>query len=209
MAIRGNPVLDVRMTNNAIDRALEATTNPRHRFMLQAYYRHRFLEIAGRYEEIFAPEMMTDNPVYHFMISGYNATLSGTEAVKGFYAAWAASNQSIFYSENEQVAVADNFIASVVDQYQQTHGSQLIANGIDVDDENAYYLIKIPGMQMVWPYDDRGRLAGEDVWEPYPERRKVSKLEPSEVITTEQARELLAPLIKPLPSFDVAMGSGA
>jgi hypothetical protein len=197
------------MTNNAIDKALEDTTNPRHCFLLQAYYRHRFLEIAGRYEEIFAADMMCDNPVYHFMIGGYNATLTGTEAVKGFYAAWAASNQSIFYSENEQVAVADNFVASVVDQYQQTHGSQLIANGIDVDDANAYYLIKIPGMQMIWPYDDQGRLAGEDVWEPYPERREVSKLDPAEVVTTEQSAELLAPFIKPLPSFDAAMGKTA
>ena len=29
---------------------------------------------------------------------------------------------------------------------------------IAVDDENAYYLIHLPGMQMIWPYDDRGRL---------------------------------------------------
>jgi hypothetical protein len=30
---------------------LEVTENPRHRFLLQAYYRHRYLELAGRYEE--------------------------------------------------------------------------------------------------------------------------------------------------------------
>ena len=41
---------DVRRTNDAIDRLLEVTTNPRHRFLLQAFYRHRFLEIAGRYD---------------------------------------------------------------------------------------------------------------------------------------------------------------
>lgn len=205
MALRGNPVLDVRMTNNAIDALLETTTNPRHRFLLEAYHRHRFLEIAGRYEEIFAPEMMCDNPVYHFFISGYNATLTGTEAVKGFYAAWADSNQSIFYSENEQLAVADNFICSVVDQYQQTLGSQLISNGIEVDDENAYYLLKIPGMQMVWPYDDQGRLVGEDVWEPFPEKREISKLDPSEVLTSAESGKLLDPLIRTLPSFEEAM----
>lgn len=205
MALRGNNVLDVRMTNNAIDALLETTTNPRHRFLLKAYHRHRFLEIAGRYEEIFAPDMMCDNPVYHFMIGGYNATLSGTEAVKGFYAAWAETNQSIFYSENEQLAVADNFICSVVDQYQQTLGAQLLSNGIEVDDENAYYLLKLPGMQMVWPYDDQGRLVGEDVWEPNPDQREIIKLAPSEVVTTEQSAKLLAPLIKPLPSFEEAM----
>ena len=209
MALRNNPVLDVRRTNDAIDRLLETTTNPRHRFLLQAYHRHRFLEIAGRYEEIFAPDMMCDNPVYHFYIGGYNATLTGTQAVKEFYAAWAQSHQAVFYSENEQLAVADNYIASVVDQYQQTLGSQLIGNGIEVDDPDAYYLIKLPGMQMIWPYDDRGRLTGEDVWEPFPERREISKLDPSEVVTTEQAGKLLEEYIRPLPRFDDVVPAAA
>ena len=56
---------DVTKTNVAVERLLETTTNPRHRFLLMAYYRHRYLEMAGRYEEIFAPEMMVENPTYH------------------------------------------------------------------------------------------------------------------------------------------------
>jgi hypothetical protein len=47
---------DVTKLNVAIDKLLETTTNSRHRFLLQAYSRHRYLEVAGRYEEIFAPE---------------------------------------------------------------------------------------------------------------------------------------------------------
>jgi hypothetical protein len=35
--------------------------------MLQAYYRHRFLEIAGRYDEIFVPEMTVEKSVYHVL----------------------------------------------------------------------------------------------------------------------------------------------
>ena len=31
---------NVTKTNDGIDRLLAVTTNPRHRFMLQAYYRH-------------------------------------------------------------------------------------------------------------------------------------------------------------------------
>src|SRR5580700_9913981 len=56
------------------------TTNPRHRFMLQAYYRHRFLEIAGRYDEIFVPEMTVENPVYHVHASGQHTKLEGRDA---------------------------------------------------------------------------------------------------------------------------------
>ena len=55
---------------------------------------------------------------------------------------------------------------------------------------------------MIWPYDDRGRLVGEDVWEPDPDKADIVKLDPADVLTTSQSRKLLDPLIKPLPSFD-------
>jgi len=48
--------------NVAIDKLLETTENPRHRFLLHAYSRHRYLGVAGRYEEIFAPDMMSMDP---------------------------------------------------------------------------------------------------------------------------------------------------
>jgi hypothetical protein len=31
---------------------------------------------------------------------------------------------------------------------------------------------------MIWPYDDRGRLIGEDVWEPDPDKAEIVKLDP-------------------------------
>jgi len=57
-------------------------------------------------------------------------------------------------------------------------------------------------MQMIWPYDDRGRLSGEDQWEPEPSKAEIFKLAPDHVLTTEQSGRLLAPFIEPLPSFD-------
>ena len=45
--------LDVTQTNRAVDELLERTGNPRHRYLLENFHRHRLLEIAGRYEEIF------------------------------------------------------------------------------------------------------------------------------------------------------------
>jgi len=53
--------LDLTKMNVAIDKLLEITENPRHRFLLQAFSRHRYLEVAWRDEEIFAPDMMSDN----------------------------------------------------------------------------------------------------------------------------------------------------
>jgi hypothetical protein len=200
-------IFDITRTNRAVDELLATTTKPRHRYLLQAYYRHRFLEIAGRYEEIFAPDMMVSVPVYNFKYSGIDARLTGADAVKGLYGHWAQTNQAIFYVEKEQVAVADNFVASVSTMIQQILGKSLSERGIKVDDDNAYYLYKTYGAQMVWPYDDQGRLIGEDVWETQPEKSEVIKLDPADVVTTEQANRLLAPLIKPLPSFEAMLSS--
>jgi hypothetical protein len=195
------PKLDVRRTNDAVDRLLAVTANPRHRFMLETYHRHRFLEMAGRYAEIFAPDMTVENPVYHFNALGIAATLGGGDAVKGLYGMWAQTHQSIFYTEDEQVAVSDNYITSISIATQQTAGAALIANGIEVDDPDAMYLYR-SRIQMIWPYDDECRLIGEDVWEPEPENRTVTKLDPADVLTTEQAASLLNPLIRPQPVFD-------
>jgi hypothetical protein len=179
------------------------------------------LEVSGRYEEIFAPEMMVPDPVYHFHAGGTPADLRGQENVKGLYHMWAETNQSIFFAENEQVAVADNFVASMTTIHQQVWGKALtlwkvasylpgflseailkkvLARKKFTADDNAMYLYTV--IEMIWPYDDRGRLKGEDVWEPDPNKADIVKLEPGDVLTTAQARKLLDPLIKPLPSFD-------
>ena len=51
------PKFDITKLNVAVDKLLETTENPRHRFLLQAFGRHRYLEVSGRYEEILAPDM--------------------------------------------------------------------------------------------------------------------------------------------------------
>lgn len=216
---------DVTKTNLGIERLLEVTENPRHRFLLQAYHRHRYLEIAGRYEEIFAPEMMSANPAYHFHADATNATLSGQEAIKGLYRMWAETHQCIFYAENEEIAVSDHFVFSCGTVHQQVSGKTLKGNkllahlplGISERllkkalsaktfkvDENDLYLYTTV-IEMIWPYDDRGRLIGEDVWEPEPEKAEIIKLNAAEVLTTAEAAKLLNPLIKSLPFFDEAV----
>jgi hypothetical protein len=217
---------DITKTNLAIEQLLEVTDNPRHRFLLQAYHRHRYLEIAGRYEEIFAPEMMSANPAYHMHADRTNAILRGQDEVKSLYRMWAETHQCIFYAENEEVAVADHFIASYTTVFQQVSGKSLkegnimshlphgiadrllkkalsTTKGFKADDNDMYLYHTV--VEMIWPYDDRGRLVGEDVWEPEPDKSELIKLDASEVLTTEEAAKLLNPLIKTLPSFDEAM----
>jgi hypothetical protein len=196
--------LDITETNAAVRELLEVTENPRHRYLLEAYDRHRNLEHAGRFEEIFAAEMMVERPVYRFAMADQPAmTLEGREQVEPLYRLWAETNQSIFYNQEETIAVGDWMVTSTMLGYQQTHGSVLAAGGEDVD-EGAMYMVR-GRVAMIWPYDERGRLVGENVWEYDPFEHRLIKLEPDEVLTTERAAELLAPLIEPLPAFDEAL----
>jgi hypothetical protein len=70
-----------------------------------------------------------------------------------------------------------------------------------MQDNNSMYLYS-NFVEMIWSYDDRGRLIGEDVYEPDPDKADIVKLDPADVVTVAQAAERLMPLIKPLPSFD-------
>src|SRR5262249_27460324 len=142
--------------------------------------------------------------------------------IKDLYRVWAATNQSVFYTESEEVSVSDHCISSMAVGYHQVTGRSLLENKVSSylpafvaeylldlmfarqtfnEERNGMYLYKSI-LYMSWPYDDRGRLIGENIWEPEPRKAEVIKLAPSHVVTTQEAGRLLAPYIKPLPSFD-------
>ncbi|MDQ6523476.1 hypothetical protein RB608_07705 [Nocardioides sp. LHD-245] len=187
---------DITQTNVAVRRLIETTTDPRHRWLLQAYDRHRNLEMAGRWKEIFAPEMTVDHPIYHFNVFGINTVLDGAEAVQAVYDEWSRTAQCVFYAEDEKLAVGDNMIVSTATIYQQTPGALLVAAGAPVDPDAHYLVANVE--HMIWPYDDEGRLVGEDVWEIDESKRQIIPLDPAEVLSIEQTSTLLAPYLTEL-----------
>lgn len=189
---------DITQTNAAVRRLIETTDNPRHKWMLRAYDRHRNLEMAGRWKEIFAPEMTVEHPRYHFNVFGINTVLDGAEAVQAVYDEWSRTAQCVFYTDDERLAVGDNMIVSTATIYQQTPGALLVEAGAPVDPDAHYLVANVE--HMIWPYDDEGRLVGEDVWEIDESKRRIIPLEPHEVLTVEQTSKLLDPLIVPLPA---------
>ena len=144
--------------------------------------------------------MTVEKPVYHFNMLGKMTTLEGAEAVQAVYSEWTRTDQCVFYIEDEKLAVSDYMVVSTSTMYQQTLGSVLAAEGAPVDPD-AMYLVK-SAEHMIWPYDDRGRLVGEDVWEYDDTVASIIKLDPADVLTAEQSGKLLAPLIKPLPAHN-------
>ena len=193
--------LDITKQNIAVEKALDNTENPWHRYLLQAYLRHRYLESAGRWEEILDPGLTVAHPYYRFSLIGQPPfTLDGRDQVAAVYGHWTRTDQCVFYVEDEQVAVGDHMVVGRGIGYQQTLGSELAGAGLEVD-ANAMYLMKSQIM-MLWPYDDRCRLRGEDVWEFDDAEKVLIKLDPADVLTAEHAGKLLDPFIKPLPPFD-------
>ena len=193
--------LDITKQNPAVEKVLENTDNPRHRYLLQSYLRHRYLESAGRWEEILDPSLTVDVPHYRFSLSGQDPfTLTGKDQVGILYGHWTNTDQCVFYVEDEDVAVGDHMVIGRGIGYQQTLGSELAAAGLDVDPEAMY--LKKSQIMMLWPYDDHCRLLGEDVWEFDTAKAGLYKLDPVDVLTAQQAGKLLAPFIKPLPAFD-------
>src|SRR5512140_263184 len=170
--------LDITKCNIAIDRLLEVTTNRRHRYILMSYARHRHLEFSGNYEAILTDEMMNEHPIYTIRALGVDLTINGKQEVRSLYRNWAETNQCVFYIEDEQVAVADNFVASRLTSYQQVWGGTLVGTkvlhilpkgvsrelflrmldykGIRADANHMYLFTSHE--QWFWPYDDRGRL---------------------------------------------------
>ncbi len=196
--------LDITKQNVAVEKVLDETENPRHRYLLQAYLRHRYLESAGRWKEILDPALVVDVPFYRFSLAGREAfTLEGKEQIGMLYGHWTATDQCVFYVEDEDVAVGDHMVVGRGIGYQQTRGSELAAAGLDVDPEAVY--LKKSQIMMLWPYDDRCRLVGEDVWEFDTAEAGLYKLDPTDVLTAEHAGRLLDPFIKPLPAFDDSM----
>ena len=196
--------LDITKQTVAVEKVLANTTNPRHRYLLQSYLRHRYLESAGRWQEILDPALTVDNPHYRFKLAGREPfTLVGKDQVGMLYGHWTATNQCIFYVENEDVAVGDHMVIGRGIGYQQTLGSELAAAGLDVDPKAMY--LKKSQIMMLWPYDDQCRLLGEDVWEFDTAESGLFKLDPADVLTAAQSREMLDAYIKPLPPFDASL----
>ncbi len=213
---------DITKGNMAIDRLLEVTTNPRHRYMLMSYARHRLLEFSGHYEDVLADDMMNDRPVYNFQAFGLDLKINGKDEVRALYQNWAETNQCVFYAEDETVTVGDHFIASKLTVYQQVWKGTLIGTKLlrllpkaisrvlfvkllhfraIKPKVNQMYLYK-SHERWFWRYDDRCRLLGEDVLESDRSTAEIMKLEPHQVLTAARAAELLLPYVQPLPDFD-------
>lgn len=189
----------------AADNLLESTTNPLHRQILENYRRHAILEVTGEYEGIFDADSCVEHPVYEFNISGYEGVIAdGMDQVKAVYRQLADDDETVMILDDEILMVGDWGFSSESFFNTYMRGRNLIEKGIQVDgiDPDGYYYLR-QKFAMMWPYDNRGRMIGEHVYE-NKAFFEVVKIDEADYLTIDDVRERLLPLLRPLPAFEPA-----
>jgi hypothetical protein len=185
--------LDLTNVPRELDELIGSSPSARHRHMLENVRRHYLLESTGRVEEILAPDMTVEHPVYYVDLDGSSRTLRGRAEVRSFYK---EVEGVVFACEETAHAITDA-------AYWFESWFNFYLPGAAVGrDEDAWYLRR-QWITMRWPYDSRARLIGERIYE-HADIGELVQIDASQVITPAEARRILDPLIRPLPTYAAA-----
>lgn len=176
----------------AADAALTRLTDPHHRRIVANYRLHAMLEVSGRWEEIFVPELTVEHTFYRVTSAAGVLELDGTEQVQSFYRGLSATDTTVMILDHEVLIVDDRGFASEALYNTYMTGVQAAARGHAQADPARLY-VEQRWLGMVWPYDARGRMIGERVY-PAPTATFVECAE-EEFLTIADARRVFDPLI--------------
>jgi len=203
------PKKDIAVTISAAERLLETTTNQLHLQILENYRRHAILEVCGEWEEIFTPEMTVEHPVYYFNVTGFAGhKADGPDEVHAIYRMLAETGAGVQVVEDERLMVSDWGFASEAVFNSYYRGHTLNEVGVTVDDPDGFFIMRQKYV-MLWPYDECGRMIGEQVYENKAFYELIQITE-DDFLTIEDARARLLPMLRPLPVFepDTALAHG-
>ena len=164
---------------------LEETTKPLHRAILLNFWRHVHLEGAGRYEEIVAPDMMVDEPVYRVTWGANPAVITGKDGVLAFYN---GVGDTVLWHSDDRLAVGDWGISDEITFHQLARGADLKAVGYEVADPDRLYHVS-SRQSFIWPYDSQARLAGEHLYEDKTSL-EIEEVSDSDAVTPSRVREI-------------------
>ncbi|MWV28716.1 hypothetical protein [Aurantiacibacter rhizosphaerae] len=163
---------------------VESLDNPMHRAILKNYCRHVHLEGGGMFKEITAPDMMADDPVYHFTW-GDGFVVKGRAGVSDFYA---SIGDVVLWNSGDQIAVADWGIADEMWFHQMATGAELKKLGQQVEKDDGLYIAH-SRQAFIWPYDENALLKGEHIYEDKA-TLTIEEIDPAEYMTPQRVREI-------------------
>jgi hypothetical protein len=172
---------------------LEQTTKPLHRAMLLNFWRHVHLEGAGEFDRIVADDMMVEEPVYRVTWGASPAVITGKEGVIAFYN---SVGDSVLWHSDDRLSVADWGICDEITFHQLARGADLKVVGYDVPSDDGLFHVS-SRQAFIWPYDDRGRLMGEHLYEDKTSLA-IEEVAPEEAITPARVREIHRELLATL-----------
>jgi hypothetical protein len=178
----------------AVEQVIDELENPLHIAILENYRMHAMLEYCGRYEELLAPAMTVEEPVYRIFTpqTGYRV-YSGMAAVRDeFYAPLRDNDLTVQTKEQERIAVADWGFSQEQLVHQHLTGRAAMAKGHDIDDPDGLY-IEDHWTSMYFIYTAEPRLIGEHIYHsPATGLRRVDR---AGFYTLDQLRAVLEPAI--------------
>ena len=183
---------DVTRWPLAVEAYLDRTTNPFHRAILKNYLRHLLLEISGYWDQIIVPELTVEHPKYRMSEFGETHVLEGREAVEAFYRETYEQGVNVMGAQVMNMCVEDFGVTTEAYWSHVVPGTFLTAHDVD-SDESAHYLMSYHIFQ-IFAYDTDARLLGERI---YVDNASYTYtlLAPEDVVTPEDARTQLAPLL--------------
>jgi hypothetical protein len=164
---------------------LETTTKPLHRAMLINFWRHDQQEGAAEFDTLAADDMMVEEPVYRITWGASPAVITGKEGVLSFYR---SVGEAVLWNSDDRLAVADWGICDELTFHQLARGADLQAIGYEVDDADALYHAS-SRQAFIWPYDERARLIGENLYEDKTSLA-IEEVSADEAITPARVREI-------------------
>ncbi len=164
---------------------LAETAKPLHRAILLNFWRHVHLEGAGQFDKIVAPDMMVEHPVYRVTWGANPAVIEGIDGVLAFYRSVA---DAVLWHSDDLISVGDGGVADELTFHQLARGADLRALGYDVEHDDRTYHVS-SRQAFIWPYDERGRLKGENLYEDKTSLT-IEEVDPAEAITPARVRQI-------------------
>jgi hypothetical protein len=172
-------------TLRPIDAKIGATTNPRHRALLQNFREHLVAELAGDVDAILKTQCA--NPQYHFYGSGTgDFGPKGFAAVRDFYAGIFALGYNKLRYEIERFVIDDRALFHEGQMHIVFPGRALQAMGLPCDDLAGNYVFSYR-QAAIFHYDEHGICTGEDTYSDGPlTPERLRRLTPAEEATLPQ-----------------------
>ncbi|NDZ17475.1 hypothetical protein C7T35_03055 [Variovorax sp. WS11] len=188
------PTFDVTEWPRQVERFLQKTQKPLHRAILKNYFRHLLLEVSGYWDQIIVPALTIDEPMYRVGDRREMRVLSGKAAVQGFYREAFETRQNVMGARTMNMGVEDYGVTTEAVWTHVVPGACLKDHDIDAN-PGAHYLMSHHLFQIfTYTNDVEPKLIAERIYDD-PESYSYEKLDPSDVVTPEMAREQLAPFL--------------